>query len=84
MWNLHERYAYEQYIVGDLVIFIGYLYTPDYVYVEQYDASPLVGIVLGGGLYSQYDNKVYRVHWFRSGRQSEVAAGYLRLAYITK
>jgi hypothetical protein len=84
MWSIYERYVYDQYIVGDLVIFIGYLYTPDYVYIEQYDASPLVGIVLGGGLYGQCDNKLYRVHWFRTGRQSEVAASHLRLAYITK
>jgi len=72
-----------EYVPGDLVIFTGYLYTPDYVYLEQFEANhPNVGIVLGSCSPSYYENVLYRVYWLKTGRVTEVGATHLRLAYI--
>jgi|ETNvirenome_6_85_1030632.scaffolds.fasta_scaffold26082_2 hypothetical protein len=74
----------EDYMVGDLVIFTGYLYTPDYVYADQYDYKhPNLGIVVGR-VRGYYENILYRVHWLREHRITEVVGGHIRLAYQRK
>jgi hypothetical protein len=75
----------ETFVAGDLVTFTGYLYTPDYVYnEEQAQGKMQLGIVLGivGGGY--YENRLYRVHWLKSGRISEVVGDHLHLVYLQK
>ena len=74
----------EDYIVGDLVIFTGYLYTPDYVYADQYDYKhPNLGIVVGK-VRGHYEDVLYRVHWLKEQRVTEVVGGHIKLAYQQK
>lgn len=72
----------DDYVAGDLVIFTGYLYSPDYVYApEDTRAEKNLGIVLGtvGG---HYKNILYRVYWLQAGKETEVVGSHLRLAYV--
>jgi|15BtaG_2_1085339.scaffolds.fasta_scaffold15243_3 hypothetical protein len=71
------------FVRGDLVIFTGYLYTPDYVYIDQYEPARNMGIVIGPSS-DYYDGALYRVYWFRTKRITETTAGHMRLAYIQK
>ena len=71
-----------EYVAGDLVIFTGYLYTPDYMYAPEHTrAEKNLGIVLGtsGG---HYKHVLYRVYWLHTNRVTEVVGAHLRLAYI--
>lgn len=71
------------FVKGDLVIFTGYLYTPDYVYIDQYEPARSMGIVIGPAS-DYYDGAIYRVYWFRTKRITETIGGHMRLAYIQK
>ena len=74
----------DYFVAGDLVIFTGYMYTPDYVYVEQYNRDKHT---LGVGLSTVdnfYEHVLYRVYWFDTARVTEVVAGHMRLAYEKK
>jgi|TARA_R100001594_G_scaffold149233_1_gene206441 hypothetical protein len=73
------------FVTGDLVMFTGYLYTPDYVYADQFarDRAQL-GVVLGAVTHGQFEDMLYRVHWLRTNRISEVVGAHLRLAYVRK
>jgi len=73
----------DEYTAGDLVIFTGYLYTPDYIYINQYEHARTIGIVLGHSS-GYYENGLYRVYWLRTGRVTEVVGGHLKLAYMLK
>ncbi len=69
------------YMPGDLVVFTGYLYSPDYTYTAaETRAEKNLGIVLGsaGG---HYKNVLYRVYWLHNSRETEVVGAHLRLAY---
>ena len=75
----------QYYVAGDLVIFTGHLYTPDYTYVEHYDYSKLkVGIVLGTVNDDYYNDVLYRVYWLASARTTSTVSGHLKLAYVRK
>ncbi len=72
--------GYEQPIfeIGDLVVFTGNLYTPDYVYVEHHDRTKLnMGIVIDNKN-GWYRDVIYQVYWFRGARVTEVVGGHLR------
>jgi len=71
-----------EYMVGDLVIFTGHLYSPDYTYTAEHTrAEKNLGIVLStvGG---HYKNILYRVYWLNTARETEVVGSHLRLAYM--
>ncbi len=71
------------FVIGDLVAFTGYLYTPDYVYAEDQMRGRLqLGIVVGNVSGGHYEAKLYRVHWLNSGRVSEVVRDHLHLVYL--
>ena len=75
----------DNFMVGDLVAFTGYLYTPDYVYEqEQLRGKLKLGIVLGTANSGYYENLLYRVHWLNTGRVSEVVGAHLHLVYLRK
>jgi hypothetical protein len=75
----------QYYVVGDLVIFTGHLYTPDYTYVEHYNYSKLkVGVVLGIINNNYYNDVLYRVYWLATGRITSTVSGHLKLAYTKK
>ena len=75
--------AIDEYSIGDLVIFTGYLYTPDYIHMDRYDNVRTIGIVLGINL-SHYKNVLYRVYWLKTGRIAEVVGTHLKLVYMLK
>ena len=74
-----------EFVRGDLVIFTGYDYTPDYVYVE--DRSPRsgeLGIVVSNSRNGYYSDVLYRVYWLGTGHITTVVSDHLRLAYVGK
>ena len=84
---MHDDHGdiYDNYAPGDLVIFTGYLYTPDYIYADQYDRNKIqIGVVLGTSRGVHYENVLYRIYWFKTNRISEVISAHIRLAYVRK
>ena len=69
-------------IIGDLVVFMGYTYTPDYVYQDHYKHDRELGIIVGsvGGYYR---NSIYRVYWLKTSSITECPVAHLRLAYTS-
>ena len=70
-----------EYVTGDLVTFVGYYYSPDYMYTENDDNQ--LGIVVGreSRLVSDY---LYRVYWFKNGNITVTVAGHLKLVRARK
>ena len=71
----------DELVVGDLVAFCGYSYTPDFlIYDEERDGS--LGVILhikstldiAGTMY-----KTYTVFWFKMGTRSKEIRDHLRL-----
>ena len=71
----------DELVVGDLVAFCGYSYTPDFlIYDEERDGS--LGVILhikstldiAGPMY-----KTYTVFWFKMGTRSKEIRDHLRL-----
>ena len=74
-----------EFVKGDLVMFTGYDYTPDYVYIE--DRSPGsgdLGIVISNSRNGYYSDVLYRVYWLTTGHITTVVNDHLRLAYVRK
>jgi len=68
-----------EYVLGDLVRFTGYLFSPDFVY--DADFGDELGIVVG--LHMGYSPAVlYRIYWLKTGRITETVAGHIKLAYV--
>ena len=76
----------DQLMVGDLVAFCGYSYTPDFlIYDEERDGS--LGVVINiettmeitGPLY-----KRYTIFWFKLGTKSVEIRDHLRLLKVTQ
>ena len=72
-----------EFVKGDLVVFTGYLSSPDIVYEETYDDRHMFGIVLSDNA-SHYGNTIYRVYWLKHDRVVETVSAHMRLAYIRK
>jgi hypothetical protein len=67
--------------VGDLVRFVGYYYSPDYVYEEPH--APELGIVTG--IMARYFYQpAYKVYWFKKHLVTETVQEYLQLVVIKK
>ena len=49
MYSDIDELAVREFVPGDLVIFTGHLYSPDFVYVEQFDDKPEYGVIIGPG-----------------------------------
>ena len=67
---------------GDLVIFTGFLYTPDFMYTDNYGDTRYLGIVLGPAGALSY-GAAYNVYWFNRGNCTYTVSSHLRLAYVT-
>ena len=82
MWSIDvDETSQEHYIPGDLVVFTGHLYSPDYVYAEHYNPTArTIGIVVGtsGGPIADI---LYRVYWLKARRITEVVSGHIKLLY---
>jgi hypothetical protein len=77
-------YTEDYYLIGDLVVFTGDTYSPDYVYVEQYiPARRAVGIVVAT-VNGYYQDVLYRVYWLKTGRITQVASVHIKLLYAQK
>ncbi len=74
-------YAKAEYVVGDLVVFTGRLFSPDFMYIEQFTGKKEYGIVVGPAR-GAYANTMYRVYWFNHGRVVDTVPGHMRLAYV--
>jgi hypothetical protein len=73
------------FVVGDLVEFIGYHYTPDYYIVDEEHES--LGIVIERiSTPGIYPNKswLYRVYWFKSRKVTETVAGHLKMVTVER
>lgn len=68
-----------EFVTGDLVIFTGYRYTPDFIYTQN--EMPYLGIVVGAGR-SAAGEGMYSVYWFKTRRVTSTVAGHLELAYV--
>jgi hypothetical protein len=73
-----ERTKFE-FVIGDLVLFTGYRYTPDFVYTQN--EMPYMGIVVDVGR-SPAHEYMYSVYWFKTKRITATVAGHLELAYV--
>jgi hypothetical protein len=66
------------FVVGSLVQFIGYNYTPDFMLLgDRYDELGIVVSLSYGGLVHRY--RMYNVYWFKSNVVSKVPAGHIKL-----
>lgn len=82
---MHKRDNPSDYVKGDLVIFTGYAYAPDFVYVDDYaPMAKSIGVVIGDARNGYYSDVLYRVYWFTSGHITTVVKDHLRLAYVKK
>jgi hypothetical protein len=79
----YDKLETSEYVAGDLVVFTGHLFTPDFMYAEQFTGRLDYGIVMGHarGAYSEY---IYRVYWFSHARIIETVPGHMRLAYVNE
>ncbi len=84
---MHDDRKWESYIVGDLVAYVGNVYIPDYIYLNEVDMSETgLGLVVQIINYSPGNefNRRYRVYWFKSGACTYISVDQMRLAYIKK
>ena len=67
--------------VGDLVRFVGYYYSPDYVYAdsEHYELGIVVQIMA-----RYFYQPAYKVYWFKKKSVTETVQEYLQLVIIKK
>ena len=67
--------------VGDLVRFVGYYYSPDYVYAdsENYELGIIVQIMA-----RYFYQPAYKVYWFKKKAVTETVQEYLQLVIIKK
>ena len=67
--------------VGDLVRFVGYYYSPDYVYAdsENYELGIIVQIMP-----RYFYQPAYKVYWFKKKAVTETVQEYLQLVIIKK
>ena len=70
------------YRIGDLVKFIGYHYTPDYIYIDGDDYQ--LGIITQVISRRFHPNPIYKVFWFKKGYATEAIEDHLRLVVINK
>ena len=76
-----DDYDAREYVPGDLVVFTGHMFTPDFMYVEQFTGKLDYGVVIESkrGI---YEDTLYRVYWFGHGRIIDTVPGHMRLAYV--
>jgi hypothetical protein len=66
---------------GDLVVFTGHRYSPDFVYHDGFEDDYHLGIVLGPANSLTHPYIIYYVYWFRIGRIVHTIASHMKLAY---
>ncbi len=84
-FKLNDSY-YDQlnialYSIGDLVRYVGYHYSPDYIYIDGEDYS--LGIITQ--IKARYIHQpIYRVFWFKKGFTTDAVQDHLRLVVMNK
>lgn len=66
------------YQIGDLVTFIGYKYSPDYVYVTRREET--LGIVLGT-VPGYLSDIMYEIYWFKRNKVEPAVVNNLKLVH---
>jgi len=69
------------YRIGDLVRYVGYHYSPDYIYIDGDDYN--LGVIVET-LPRQVYQPIYRVYWFKKGSTTDAIQDHLRLVVINK
>lgn len=84
---MHDEKKCDYYVVGDLVKYVGNVYIPDYIYLNDIESQQTgLGVIVSlsrtphVGDYST----MYRVYWFKSNFSTYISADQLRLAYVKK
>jgi len=70
------------YHVGDLVRFVGYHYSPDYIYIDGDDYQ--LGVIVEIIKRQFYPQPIYRIFWFTKGHTTDAVEDHLRLVVINK
>ena len=76
---MDKQIEFALFRVGDLVQYVGYHYSPDYIYIDGEDYN--LGVIVET-LPRQVYQPIYRVYWFKEKRTTETVAAHLRLLYI--
>ena len=77
----------EYYVVGDLVKYVGNVYIPDYMYLNEIESQQTgLGVIISVTKNMHIDDysKMYRVYWFKTNFCTYISADQLRLAYVKK
>ena len=70
--------TYDEFKIGDLVAYVAYEYSPDYVYaVRQED---LFGVILNT-VPGYLSNIMYEVYWFKKRRVETVVVDHIKLMH---
>ena len=75
----------EYYVVGDLVKYVGNVYIPDYIYLNDIEAQQEgLGVIVEvtKSMHVSDYSTMYRVYWFKSRFSTYISADQLRLAYV--
>lgn len=78
---MDEQIGIALYRIGDLVRYVGYHYSPDYIYIDGDDYNLGVIVVM---LPRQVYQPIYRVYWFKKGFTTDAIQDHLRLVVINK
>jgi hypothetical protein len=73
-----DDYETDYFIGGDLVTYVGYRYSPDYIYTEK--CEELLGIVLGT-VPGHMSHIMYEVYWFKKNKTEVVVVDHIKLVY---
>jgi hypothetical protein len=68
--------------IGDLVSFMGYHYSPDYIYIDGDDYQ--LGIIVSIIRRQFHPKPIYKIFWFKKGFTTEAIEDHLRLVVIKK
>lgn len=78
---MDEQIGMALYRIGDLVRYVGYHYSPDYIYIDGDDYN--LGVIVET-LPRQVYQPIYRVYWFKKGFTTDAIQDHLRLVVINK
>jgi hypothetical protein len=78
---MDKQVSFALFRVGDLVRYIGYHYSPDYIYIDGEDYN--LGVIVEA-LERQVYQPIYRVYWFKKGFTTDAIQDHLRLVVINK
>jgi hypothetical protein len=73
-----DDYKADYFVVGDLVTYVGYQYSPDYTATEK--CEELLGVVMGT-VPGYMSHVMYEVYWFKKNKVEVVVVEHIKLVY---